>query len=377
MRIAQVAPLYESVPPKLYGGTERIVSYLTEELVRQGHDVTLFATGDSETAAELVSACPAGMRLGGYNPAVYHLLMLEQVMEQRERFDVVHFHIDFSHFPLVRRYGIPHVTTVHGRIDLPDLVPLFSAFPQMPLVSISNDQRMPLPWLNWIDTVYHGLPRDLFALNEHPDEYLAFIGRISPEKGPDRAIEIARRAGMKLRIAAKVDRDDEAYFESVVEPLLNQPHVEFIGEVGGREKEAFIANARGLLFPIDWPEPFGLVMTESMACGTPIVAFRCGSVPEVMKDGVSGFVVDSIDDAVDAVRRLDQIDRRSCRNYFDERFAVEHMANHYVEVYQRIVESSLKRRRMQTIRRRRRWSNLKSAPRPTSQNDRPTEPLAA
>ncbi len=334
MRIAQVAPLYESVPPKLYGGTERIVSYLTEELVRRGHDVTLYAAGDSQTRARLVPGSPSALRLSGLTPEVYHILMLEDVFRDAGQYDIVHFHVDFLHFPLSSRNTIPQVTTMHGRLDLPDLVPLFKRFSEMPLVSISDSQRRPLPWANWVGTVYHGLPADLYRASEEPGEYLAFLGRISPEKRPDRAIEIAKRTGIPLKIAAKVDKVDREYFEREIEPLLDTSLIEFIGEIGEHEKNEFIGGALAMLFPIDWPEPFGLVMIESFACGTPVVAFRCGSVPEVMRDGVSGFVVESIDEAVDAVHRIDSLDRRVCRAYFDERFTVERMAEDYLEVYE-------------------------------------------
>src|SRR3954447_5710201 len=270
MRIAQVAPLYESVPPKLYGGTERIVSYLTEELVRQGHDVTLFASGDSVTGARLVAPCERSLRLDPrcVDPLAHHLVLIEEVFRRAEELDVLHFHIDYLHFPVSRRLRVPHVTTLHGRLDLPDLVPLHREFRGMPVTSISDAQRAPLPWLDWQGTVYHGLPGDLHHLVDEPGDYLAFLGRVSPEKGLDHAIEIARRAGLPLRVAAKVDPADVAYYEEVIQPLLAQPHVEFLGEIGEEEKQGFLGNARAVLFLIDWPEPFGLVMIEAMACGT-------------------------------------------------------------------------------------------------------------
>ncbi len=287
MRIAQVAPLYESVPPKYYGGTERIVSYLTEELVRQGHDVTLFASGDSVTAAQLVPACPSSLRLDRSceDQLAHHVLMLEHVVQRAAEFDVLHFHVDYLHFPFSRRQPTPHVTTLHGRLDIPDLVPLYREFNGVPLVSISDAQREPLPWANWLATVYHGLPPDLYRFRGEPGGYLAFLGRISPEKRVDRAIEIAQRVRMPLRIAAKIDAVDQAYFEREIEPLLDDPLVEYVGEIGETEKDEFLGNAQALLFPIDWPEPFGLVMIEALACGTPVIAYRHGSVPEVLDDG--------------------------------------------------------------------------------------------
>jgi glycosyltransferase involved in cell wall biosynthesis len=338
MRIAQVAPIYESVPPKLYGGTERVVSYLTEELVRQGHEVTLFASGDSVTSARLVSQCPRALRLdcGCVDQLAHHVLMLEDVIEQADEFDVIHFHIDYLHFPWSRRQRIPHLTTLHGRLDIPDLVPLYREFKEMPVVSISDAQRKPLPWLNWRATIHHGLPSHLYRFHEQPGEYLAFLGRISPEKGADRAIEIARWSGMKLRIAAKVDRVDREYFNDVIQPLLDKPFVEFIGEIGEHEKNQFLGKAFALLLPLDWPEPFGLVMIEAMACGTPVIAFRRGSVPEVVGDGVTGYITSSIEEAVEAVRRAPSLDRRCCRQVFEQRFAVERMARDYIRVYERL-----------------------------------------
>ena len=339
MRIAQVAPLYESVPPKYYGGTERIVSYLTEELVAQGHDVTLFASGDSRTAAELVPMCPRSLRLDRscVDQLVHHLLMLEQVLRRADAFDVIHFHVDYLHFPLSRRARYPHVTTLHGRLDIPDLVPLYEEFAEEPLVSISDAQRLPLSWVNWLGTVYHGLPRDLYRFHPERGSYLACLGRISPEKRVDRAIEIAKQVGIPLRIAAKVDKADQEYFDTVIEPLLHDPLVEFIGEIADDEKNAFLGNAQALLFPIDWPEPFGIVMIEAMACGTPVIAYSHGSVPEVMEQGRTGYVVEELDDAVEAVRRLSRLSRARCRAVFEERFTAARMARDYVAVYERLV----------------------------------------
>lgn len=339
MRIAQVAPLAESVPPPGYGGTERVVSDLTEELVRQGHDVTLFASGDSRTSAELVACSRRALRLdeGVIDPIAHQVVQLEKVAAEAHRFDVIHWHVDYFHFPMSRRLGVPQVTTLHGRLDIADLQPIYNEFREMPVVSISNDQRRPLPQANWVGTVLHGMSTDELLPRTDVGDYLAFLGRISPEKRADRAIEIARRAGMSLRIAAKVDEMDQEYFEREIEPLLDQPHVEFIGEIGPDQKNEFLGRARALLFPIDWAEPFGLVMIESMACGTPVIAFRSGSVPEVITDGVNGFVVDDVDGAVEAVARLGEIDRAGCRAAFDQRFTVGRMARDYLAVYERLI----------------------------------------
>jgi glycosyltransferase involved in cell wall biosynthesis len=319
-----------------------VVSYLTEELVRQGHQVTLFASGDSATKAELVPVCPAALRLNKrcVDQMAHHVRMLELVFGSLRRFDLVHFHIDYLHFPLSRRHQFTHVTTLHGRLDIPDLHPLYREFSDIPLVSISDAQRRPLAWANWQGTVYHGLPPDLFSFNGRPGRDLLFLGRISPEKGADRAIEIARRCGMRLKVAAKVDRADRDYFQEFLQPLIKRagPRVEFIGEVGGADKDRLLGEAYALLFPIDWPEPFGLVMIEAMACGTPVIAFRCGSVPEVMQDGVTGFVVDDVDQAVEAVGRVGQIDRAPCRRVFEERFSAARMARDYLAVYERLVQ---------------------------------------
>ncbi len=345
MRIAQVAPLYESVPPKYYGGTERIVSYLTEELVRQGHEVTLFASGDSKTGARLVAACPRSLRTDTrcVDQMAHHVLMMERVLQRADAFDLVHFHIDYLHFPVSRRRAYAHVTTLHGRLDLPDLVPLYREFRDMPVVSISDAQREPLFWADWQATVYHGLPPGLFRFRAQAGTYLAFLGRISPEKRVDRAIEIARRAGMPLKIAAKVDRVDRDYFEGVVKPLLRDPRIEFLGEIGDREKDAFLGGAYALLFPIDWPEPFGLVMIEALACGTPVIAWRRGSVPEVMEPGRTGFVVESLEEAVEAVRRVPQLSRVRCREAFDERFTSARMAAGYLRVYEGLASRRYRR----------------------------------
>ncbi len=343
MRIAQVAPLYESVPPQLYGGTERVVSYLTEELVRQGHAVTLFASGDSVTSAELAPICPAALRLDKQciDQFAHHVVMVEQVFKAIESFDVIHFHIDYLHFPLSRRYRANHVTTLHGRLDIPDLVPLYQEFSEMPVISISNAQRKPLPWLNWVGNVYHGLPEDLFTFRSEPGKYLVYVGRISPEKRVDRVVEIARRAGMPVKIAAKVDRADREYYEQTIEPLFRDPLVEYVGEVNEKEKNELIGNAFAFLFPIDWPEPFGLVMIEAMACGTPIVAYRCGSVPEVMVEAETGYVVENEDEAVQALERVATLSRVRCRRVFEQRYTATRMAEDYLAVYTQIQEQKI------------------------------------
>ena len=337
MKIAQIAPLAESCPPALYGGTERVVSYLTEELVDQGHDVTLFASGDSITAAELVPCTERALRLqpGPVDALPHHMIMLEEVARRAHEFDVLHFHIDLIHAPVVRAYADKTLTTLHGRLDLPGLAPFYRAFPKLPLISISDSQRLPLPPANWVKTIYHGLPRDLLAFNAAPrDGYLAFLGRISPEKRPDRAIEIAVRSGIHLKIAAKIDRVDQPYWEEKIEPLVKaHPNIEYIGEITDRQKAEFLGGASALLFPIDWEEPFGLVMIEAMACGTPVIAFRRGSVPEVMDHGVTGFVVDTVDEAVLAVEQISTLSRARVRAVFDERFTVQRMAHEYVSTF--------------------------------------------
>jgi glycosyltransferase involved in cell wall biosynthesis len=336
MKIAQIAPLIESVPPRLYGGTERIVSYLTEELVRQGHEVTLFASGDSLTSAELVPCSEQALRLDPRvrDPLPYYMVMLDAVRRRVPEFDVMHFHIDYLHFPLFRDLAPLTLTTQHGRLDLPELSVAYRVFSDFPLASISDHQRRPcLDW-NWLSTVHHGLPPELCPFS--PDArggYLAFLGRICPEKRPDHAIEIARRAGVPLKIAAKIDRVDQAYFDEVIRPLLRDPLVEYVGEIGDRDKPAFLGDALGLLFPIDWPEPFGLVMIEAMACGTPVIAYRRGSVPEVLDHGWTGFIVDDIAGALAAVSELDRLDRRLIRTRFEQRFTVARMAKDYVALY--------------------------------------------
>ncbi|WP_135468956.1 glycosyltransferase family 4 protein [Crenalkalicoccus roseus] len=338
MRIAQIAPLAEAVPPLLYGGTERIVSYLTEELVALGHEVTLFASGDSRTAARLEPVVPRALRLDASVRDVIapHVLMLSRLQERLDEFDIVHFHIDHFHLPLMRAAGAPFLTTLHGRLDLPEIAPLFRAHPEAPFVSISDAQRRPLPFANWAGTVHHGLPRDLLPFSPRGRGYLAFLGRISPEKGPEAAIRIARAAGMPLRIAAKVDNADREYYEAVVRPMLEQPGIEFVGEINEGQKAEFLGGAEALLFPIQWPEPFGLVMIEAMACGTPVIAFNRGSVPEVMEDGVTGFVVEDETGALAALRRLDALDRAAVRRVFERRFTARRMAEDYLALYRRL-----------------------------------------
>jgi len=346
MRIAQIAPLHKRVPPRLYGGTERVVSYLTEELVRRGHDVTLFASGDSVTSAELVPCCREALRL---DPAVrdalpYHVMQLEEVRARADEFDVLHFHTDLLHFPLFRDLRDRVVTTLHGRLDLPDLGPFHAAFPDMPLVSISKAQRRPMPDVTWVGNVPHGLPRNLLPWQPAPrGDYLAFLGRISAEKGPDRAIEIATKAGVPLKIAAKVDEADRTYWTQTIEPMIRgNKLVEFVGEIGEHQKADFLGHARALLFPIDWPEPFGLVMIEAMACGTPVIAFRRGAVPEVIEPGVSGFIVESVDEAVAAVKELDGLNRLLVRRAFERRFTVDAMARAYLDVYRTLPNQRLR-----------------------------------
>jgi len=326
-----------------------VVSYLTEELVRLGHEVTLFASGDSRTKAKLVAACPRALWRDEncHETLPHHVRLLELVFQDASRFDVIHFHCDYLHFPLLRLHRCASVTTLHGRLHLPDLLLLFDEYSEVPLVSISDDQRRPIPWANWQATVYHGLPRDLHTFRDRPGDYLAFLGRLSPEKRLDRAIAIARLAGKRLKVAAKVYPEERAYFQQTIEPLLHESRawVEFIGEVGGREKDEFLGNALALLFPIDWPEPFGLVMVESMACGTPVIAWRNGSVPEVMVDGVTGFVVDSVEEAARAVGQVAALSRRACRTAFEERYDATRMAQDYLEVYRRLVHTRPERPR--------------------------------
>jgi glycosyltransferase involved in cell wall biosynthesis len=340
MRIAQIAPLYESVPPLAYGGTERVVHYLTEELVTMGHDVTLFGSGDSQTTAKLIPGCERALRLDPdcRDPLAHHVVMMEEVARRRDDFDVFHFHIDYLHFQMSRSLALPQFTTLHGRLDLPELQRIYRCFDDMRVVSISDAQRAPLPFANWLATVLHGLPRDELRFTAQPSDYFAFIGRISPEKRVDRAIAIATELGVPLKIAAKVDRADKDYHEREIAPLLDNPLVEFIGEIGQEDKAAFLGGARALLFPIDWPEPFGLVMIEAMACGTPVIAFRHGSVPEVLDEGVSGFIVDDMKQAIQAAARVDRLSRALVRETFEQRFTARRMAENYLELYRRIAK---------------------------------------
>ncbi|HJU63574.1 MAG TPA: glycosyltransferase family 4 protein [Candidatus Binatia bacterium] len=346
MRIAQIAPLYERVPPLYYGGTERIVSYLTEELINQGHELTLFASGDSTTKARLIAPCKRSLRLDAAreDPLVYHLLQLEQVFQNAASFDILHFHVDYWHYPFSRRVEVPQVTTLHGRLDLPDLVPLYREFADVPVISISDSQRASLPWINWQGTVYHGIPQDSYTFNKNQGSYLAFVGRISREKRVDRAIEIAKLAGMKLKIAAKVDAADRHYMDTEIRPLLDHPLIEFLGEIGEKQKADFLGNAYALLFPIDWVEPFGLVMIEAMACGTPVIAFRRGSVPEIIDDEVTGFIVESIEDSLRALEKVEHFDRSRCRSWFEKRYSAARMAADYVKIYERLIKTKVRAR---------------------------------
>ena len=350
MKIAQIAPLTESVPPKLYGGTERVVSYLTEALVELGHEVTLFASGDSKTQAKLEPVWPRALRL---DPAIRdrvapHMLLMELVRRRAEEFDVLHFHMDYYSFSLFNRQDTPFVTTMHGRLDLPEQQPVFDTFTSAPVISISNAQRQPMPQAKWLSTVYHGLPLSLYTPQPGEQKYLAFLGRISPEKRVDTAIRIAGHCGLPIRIAAKIDSADREYFEREIKPLFDLPHVEYVGEIADNEKAAFLSGAHALLFPIDWPEPFGLVMIEAMACGTPVIAFNRGSVPEVVDEGVSGYIVEDEISAVAAVNRLHLLPRARVRQRFEERFTSHHMARQYLNAYQNVIRAQ-KRSRFKVI----------------------------
>jgi glycosyltransferase involved in cell wall biosynthesis len=339
MRIAQIAPLMEAVPPKLYGGTERVVSWLTEALVEQGHDVTLFASGDSVTAAKLEPMWPRALRLDGTirDPLAVHALMLERVARRTSEFDLLHFHLDYYPFTIFSRQRTPFLTTLHGRLDLPELQPIFEAFPNVPLVSISNAQRLPLPNANWIDTVHHGLPSELLKPVAVTQTYLAFLGRVSPEKGLDRAIHIAAKSGLPLKIAAKVDNTDAEYFRTEIRPLIERGGVEFIGEIGDGDKAQFLSGALALLVPINWPEPFGLVMIEAMACGTPVLAFNGGAVPEIVEEGLTGAIVETVEEAIAALPRVIEFDRKKVRQRFVQRFSATRMANDYLGLYRSLI----------------------------------------
>jgi glycosyltransferase involved in cell wall biosynthesis len=342
MRIAQVAPLAESVPPKLYGGTERVIAWLIEELVELGHDVTLFASGDSANSATLIPVWPRALRLGRprSDPAAAHAALLEAVARRAAEFDVIHCHTDWTHLPLLTRLGVPFLTTLHNRLDTPGLPDVVHQFPDAPFISISNDQRVPLPGAYWLGTIYHGLPPDSLQPRLAAGSYFAFLGRLTAEKGPEAAIRLARAASMPLRIAAKVPRAERGYFKEQIEPLVDGKQIELVGEVNDRTKESFLANAAALLFPIDWPEPFGLVMIEAMACGTPVIAFRRGSVPEVVEHGVTGFIVDDEEQASQAIKHLPELDRKRVRDGFERRFTARRMAEDYVRHYQLLLENT-------------------------------------
>jgi glycosyltransferase involved in cell wall biosynthesis len=343
MRIAQIAPLAESVPPKLYGGTERVVAWLVDELVDLGHQVTLFASGDSQTKAELVPVCPRALRLGKPrpDPVAAQAALLEAVAQRADEFDVIHAHIDWLHLPIVQRAGIPFLTTLHGRLDLPGLSDMIRIFPTAPYVSISDNQRIPLAGAKWLGTVYHGMPKRLLKPSFRPGQYLAFLGRLAHEKGAHIAIRIAQATGMPLRIAAKVPRDHRSYFKEHLEPLIDGKNIQLVGEVDDRRKQGFLDGAAALLFPINWPEPFGLVMIEAMACGTPVIAFRAGSVPEVIDDGVTGFIVDSEEEAVRAAGRVGKLNRREIHRIFEQRFTARRMADDYVDIYRQLTDGSV------------------------------------
>jgi glycosyltransferase involved in cell wall biosynthesis len=351
LRIAQISPLTEAVPPKLYGGTERVISWLTEELVALGHNVTLFASGDSVTGARLEPMWPTALRLDGSvrDPNALHMSMIEQIAQRAREFDLLHFHLDYYPFSVMSRQSTPFLTTLHGRLDLPEHEPVFSTFPNVPLVSISNAQRRPAPNANWIGTVYHGMPENLLRPVPADPSYLAFLGRISPEKRVDRAIHIAERCGLPLKIAAKVDAVDQDYFEEMIKPLLTKPHVEFIGEITDAQKSEFLSNAFALLVPIDWPEPFGLVMIEAMACGAPVIAFNRGAVSELIEDGVTGCVVEDETSAVGALRHLSRLSRTVIRKRFEERFTARRMARDYLAVYRDLVGAAALRPRIASI----------------------------
>jgi len=351
LRIAQISPLTEAVPPKLYGGTERVISWLTEELVALGHEVTLFASGDSVTRARLEPMWPIALRLDGTvrDPNALHVAMIEQVCRRAKEFDLLHFHLDYYPFSVMSRQSTPFLTTLHGRLDLPEHEPLFSTFPGIPVVSVSNAQRGPAPNAHWIGTVHHGMPEPLLRPVPADPSYLGFLGRISPEKRVDRAINIAERCGLPLKIAAKVDPVDHDYFEKMIRPLLAKPHVEYIGEIADAQKSEFLSNSFALLVPIDWPEPFGLVMIEAMACGAPVIAFNRGAVPELVEDGVTGFVVEDEMGAVGAVRQISRLSRTVIRKRFEERFTARRMAREYLALYRDLLGGTMLRPRLATV----------------------------
>ncbi|HET9824243.1 MAG TPA: glycosyltransferase family 4 protein [Chitinophagaceae bacterium] len=344
LRIAQIAPLYESVPPKLYGGTERVVAYLTDELINLGHEVTLFASGDSVTKARLIPISPRALRLSNHlDPLAYHILQLQEVFERVDEFDILHFHTDYLHFPFTYNRDFTTITTLHGRLDIDDLIPIYEKFRKVPVVSISNAQREPLPMANWIGTVPHGLPLNLYKKGEGKGDYVVFVGRISPEKRVDRAIEIARQANVKLKVAAKIDKADQSYYEREIKHLFSQPHVEFLGEIDESQKSELLQNAVAMLFPIDWREPFGMVTIEALASGTPVIAFNHGSVPEIITNGQNGYIVETIDQAVSALRHIHDIHRGDCRKCFEQRFTATIMAKNYLRLYERLVHPEKER----------------------------------
>jgi glycosyltransferase involved in cell wall biosynthesis len=340
MHIAQIAPLYETVPPKFYGGTERVVSWLTEELITLGHEVTLFASGDSVTTARLEASWPRSLRLDGSvrDPHALHMMMLERIYQRAADFDFLHFHLDYYPFSLFSRQPTPFVTTLHGRLDLPEHQPVFDTFSTIPVVSISNAQRRPMPQANWVRTVHHGLPENLLQPKPIKPTYFAFLGRIAPEKGVDRAIRIAQHCGVPLKVAAKVDSVDRGYFEGQILPMIKSARVDYIGEINDSQKSEFLSGAVAVLVPIDWPEPFGLVMIEAMACGTPVIAFNRGSVPEVIEDGLTGFIVEDINGAIGAVDRLSLLSRDKIRRRFEQRFTARRMAQDYLSVYRSMTD---------------------------------------
>ena len=343
LRVAQIAPLYESVPPKLYGGTERVVAYLTDELINQGHKVTLFASGDSNTKARLIPISQRALRLYNHlDTLAYHILELQEVLERRNEFDILHFHTDYLHFPFTYNNPVTTITTLHGRLDIDDLKPIYQKFRKMPVVSISDSQREPLPMANWIGTVHHGLPLNLYKKGEGKGNYVVFVGRISPEKRVDRAFEIAKRANLKIKIAAKIDKADQVYYEKEIKHLFTEPHVEFLGEVDENQKAELLEDAFAMLFPIDWREPFGIVTIEALACGTPIIAFNHGSVPEIIEPGKTGYIVESVSEAVTALQKTDKISRNDCRQSFENRFSATIMAKKYVQLYEKLLHPEKK-----------------------------------
>lgn len=340
MKIAEIAPLIESVPPRLYGGTERVVAYLIEELVKLGHEVTLFASGDSKTSAKLIPVSQSALRLNknvnDYSP--YNILMLERVYQHYSEFDLIHSHLDYLLFPVLRHLDVPSVTTLHGSLEVLDNMPIYKEFCDLPWISISNNQRQPFPKNNWLATIYHGMPENLYTYQEKPGQYLVFLGRSAPEKGIEEAITIAKKSGIKLKISTKIDKTEQEYFATKIKPLLNNSLIEFIGEINDRGKNELLSNALALLFPINWPEPFGLVMIEAMACGTPVIAYRHGSVPEIIQDNETGFICNNAKEAADAVLKISSLSRKRCRQIFEQRFTSRRMAEDYIKIFQMILK---------------------------------------